>query len=141
MEVEGLNDNGYYTYQTVKTKKRQSEFDTALFMKLLTSQLTHQDPFEPMSNTELYDSIAKLANVDTQDKMNKKLTELTESLSTMNAASMIGKTVIGPTTDTGDLVTGRVVKIVSKEGDYILGVRTTDGLVRNVNLASIKEIS
>lgn len=142
MEIVGTNNDGFYTYVREGVADRKSEFDTSLFMKLLSTQLQHQDPFEPMSNSELYDNISKMANVDSSDKMNKQMTKLVESFNTMNAAGMLGKNVVAADLATGDLVSGKVTKVFNRNGSMIFSVNDSKtGRSVEVSPSTVKELS
>lgn len=56
------------------------------FLRLLTVQLSQQDPMEPMSDTEY---IAQMANFTSLEQMS----ELTESFSYSSASSLLGREV------------------------------------------------
>ncbi|MBA1332468.1 hypothetical protein QQ73_15690, partial [Candidatus Endoriftia persephone str. Guaymas] len=43
------------------------------FMNLMVTELTHQDPFKPMENTELATQISQFAAVSGIDDLNKSL--------------------------------------------------------------------
>lgn len=141
MEVTPTNNDGFYTYARSNINERQSEFDTDLFMELLTAQLTHQDPFEPMSNGELFDNISRMADVDTMDKMHSELIGMNANMDAMNAASMVGKQVVASKLDTGDIVSGKVTK-VGKEGDnFVLTIKDDiSGLDVKASMGSIREV-
>ncbi len=142
MEITGTNNDGFYTYVREGVADRKSEFDTSLFMKLLSTQLQHQDPFEPMKNSELYDNISKMANVDSTDKMNKQLTQLVQSFNTMNAAGMLGKNIVATDPATGNLVSGKVNKVFNRDGEMIFSLKDTiSGLNVEVSPSTVKELS
>ncbi|EGV51089.1 flagellar hook assembly protein FlgD [endosymbiont of Riftia pachyptila] len=46
------------------------------FMNLMVTELTHQDPFKPMENTELATQISQFAAVSGIDDLNKSFTGL-----------------------------------------------------------------
>lgn len=64
------------------------------FMKLLLTELQHQDPTSPMDSDKILSQTSQLAALETQDKTNKALEALTKSF-TQNknfaAVSAIGK--------------------------------------------------
>lgn len=141
MDILASGDNGYYAYSRVGIAERKSEFDTELFMKLLSTQLTHQDPFEPMSNSELYDNISKMANVDSMDKMAQQLSAMNDYMDTMNAVSMVGKQVVAAKYETGDIVSGKVQSVSRTDGAYFVTIKDdiSGELVRST-VGSIREI-
>lgn len=78
------------------------------FLKLMITQLNNQDPFKPMENGEFLGQIAQFGSVTGLDNLNKKMDELTTSLTSgqaLQAGSLIGREVLAPV-DTGYLQTG-----------------------------------
>ena len=67
------------------------------FLKLLTTQLKNQDPLNPMDNAQMTSQLAQMSTVSGIEKLNSTLTSLVDSVGnsqSMNAASMIGKSVL-----------------------------------------------
>ena len=141
MEIAANYDDGYYTYNRANINERKSEFDTDTFMKLLSTQLEHQDPFEPMSNKELSDSIAQMADVDSLDKMKTEMVRMNANMDAMNASSMVGKQVVASSISSGDIVSGIVTKI-SRSGDsFVMTIKDDiSGNLVESSMGSIKEI-
>ncbi len=64
------------------------------FMKLLLTELQHQDPTSPMDSDKILQQTSQLASLETQEKTNKALEALTESFKqnkNFAAVSAIGK--------------------------------------------------
>jgi flagellar basal-body rod modification protein FlgD len=64
------------------------------FMKLLLTELQHQDPTSPMDSDKILSQTSQLAQLESQDKTNKALEELTASFTNnqnFSAVSSIGK--------------------------------------------------
>lgn len=69
------------------------------FLKLLVTQLNNQDPMNPLDNAQLTSQLAQMSTVSGIEKMNATLQSLTNQSSssqTLQAASMIGRTVLAP---------------------------------------------
>ncbi|MGB3941265.1 MAG: FlgD immunoglobulin-like domain containing protein [Candidatus Manganitrophaceae bacterium] len=67
------------------------------FLRLLTTQLSHQDPLNPMEGTEFVAQLAQFNQVAQATGTNKRLDKLTENIALMNgynAAGLIGKEVL-----------------------------------------------
>lgn len=74
--------------------KLADDMDT--FLKMLTTQLEHQDPLSPMDSTEFTNQLVEFANVEQSIAQNENLEtliETTNSTITATAVSYIGKTV------------------------------------------------
>ena len=69
------------------------------FLKLLTTQLRNQDPLNPMDNAQMTSQLAQMSTVSGIEKLNTTMNSLVESFGasqSMQAASMIGKSVLVP---------------------------------------------
>lgn len=85
-------------------KKTSDDLGKDAFLKLLVTQLQHQDPLSPMDDT---DFIAQMAQFSSLEQMNN----LTSTMSTMQATGMIGAEVFW--TDDNGIPYAGVVKSVS----------------------------
>lgn len=69
------------------------------FLKLLVTQLQNQDPLNPMDNAQMTSQLAQMSTVSGIEKLNTTLSSLMDSVGTsqsMQAAAMIGKSVLVP---------------------------------------------
>ena len=69
------------------------------FLTLLVTQLKNQDPLNPLDNTEITSQLAQMSTVRGVEQLNTTLSSLVDSLAdtqAMQAASLIGKTVLVP---------------------------------------------
>jgi len=69
------------------------------FMKLLVAQMKNQDPLNPLDNAEITSQLAQLSTVTGIDRLNKTLEAMmgsTQSSQALQAASMIGRSVLAP---------------------------------------------
>jgi flagellar basal-body rod modification protein FlgD len=119
----------------------------ARFLTLLTTQLQNQDPTNPMDNSQLTTQIAQLSTVSGIEQLNTTVSSLMASLQsnqTMQAASMIGHSVLAPgsniqlsssdtknadgtTTTTHNAVFG--TQLAAKADDVKVTIRDKDGNV------------
>ena len=63
------------------------------FLKLLMTQLSHQDPMSPMDSDAFVAQLAQFANVEGINKLNKQTTALGLGQDFAGSVAMIGKTV------------------------------------------------
>lgn len=127
------------------------ELNQDTFLQLMITQLQHQDPLEPMDNSEFLSQQAMFTQVSTLQEMNDNLANYGDAILSMNgsmlnsntinqAMNMVGKTVtaINPS-DPETTITGNVesVKITEKGltfvingqeigSEYISGVTTSN---------------
>lgn len=66
------------TAAAVSTKPREAELGQDAFMKLLITQLTHQDPMRPKDDTEFIAQLATFSQLE-------KLTEIATSIKNLEA--------------------------------------------------------
>jgi len=67
------------------------------FLRLLTTQLQNQDPSDPMDPTQFVTDLTQMSQLEATTKMNESIMAMTTSfqnLQTMQAASLIGKSVL-----------------------------------------------
>jgi flagellar basal-body rod modification protein FlgD len=69
------------------------------FLTLLTAQLKNQDPLNPMDNAQMTSQLAQISTLDGIERLNTTLQSLLDSSSssqTLQAASMVGRSVLVP---------------------------------------------
>src|SRR5690349_20746179 len=69
------------------------------FLKLLVTQLSNQDPLNPMENAELTSQLAQMSTVSGIEKLNTTVASLASqsgASQVLQAASMIGYSVLSP---------------------------------------------
>jgi flagellar basal-body rod modification protein FlgD len=69
------------------------------FLKLLVTQLSNQDPLNPLDNAQLTSQLAQMSTVSGVEKLNatlKSLVDQSNSGQILQAASLIGRTVLVP---------------------------------------------
>lgn len=80
------------------------------FLKLLTTQLTNQDPLNPMQDVDFTGQLAQLQALDEQMEMTKAMKAMRIDTQFQAATSMIGKFVTGVDA-TGNKATGMVARV------------------------------
>jgi flagellar basal-body rod modification protein FlgD len=131
-------------------RELQDEDDNGMvledFMNLMVTELTHQDPFKPMENTELATQISQFATVSGIDELNNSFADLSSSLlsdQTLQAANLVGRSVLIPS-DIGYYATGStlngVVDMDSSASDVTVRIYNSSGvLVREMGLGTLTE--
>jgi flagellar basal-body rod modification protein FlgD len=74
------------------------------FLKLLITQLSNQDPTNPMEDTEFISQMAQFSSLEQMTNMSTAFEKMSNFLNSQEAASTIGKTVelnLGDTTTVG----------------------------------------
>ncbi|KRB86661.1 flagellar hook capping protein [Sphingomonas sp. Root710] len=82
---------------TTTTTKSNQTLDQSSFLKLLTTQMTTQDPFDPVDNTQMVAQMAQFSSTTGIAEMNQSLKSIMSSLASSrvgDAASWIGKAAL-----------------------------------------------
>ena len=124
-------------------QKRNDQLRMEDFLELMVTELTHQDPFKPMDNTELATQISQFATVSGIDELNQSFSSLSGSLlsdQSLQAANLVGRDVLVPL-DTGYLQNGGsiegVVGLDRPASAVTVSIHNAAGeLVRELNLGT-----
>jgi flagellar basal-body rod modification protein FlgD len=81
------------------------------FLKLLVSELSHQDPFEPMNNKEILEQLSAIRSLESNMTLAENIKGLLGHQELSSAAVLIGRWVAGVDTE-GQIVEGRVERVV-----------------------------
>jgi flagellar basal-body rod modification protein FlgD len=82
------------------------------FLKLMTTQMTHQDPTKPMDNTQFLTQMAQFGTVSGIQDLQQSFKDFSASISSdqaLQAASLVGRSVSVPS-DQGILAAGGDIK-------------------------------
>ncbi len=77
--------------------KSNDTVDQNTFLKLLTTQMTHQDPFSPMDNSQMVAQMAQFSSVTGIAEMNVSLKNIASDMASSrigDAASWIGRAAL-----------------------------------------------
>ncbi|MGD8913480.1 MAG: flagellar hook assembly protein FlgD [Candidatus Thiodiazotropha sp.] len=131
------------TNSTVVEEEAQGQLGLEDFMNLLVTELTHQDPFKPMENSEMATQISQFATVSGIDDLNTSFQELSSALTSdqaLQAANLVGRDVlvessIGSLAD-GEPLTGSVVLPSSATNLRVMITSQSGELIREIELGT-----
>ena len=105
------------------------------FLKLLMTQLTHQDPMNPMDDKSFIAQTAQFSSLEQLMSMNKNIESMQQSRQQGDVTVFLGKTVKVMNPETKTVLTGRVTEVVLTETEprYKIG----DGLYGRKDILSI----
>ena len=101
------------------------------FMTLLLTQLTHQNPLEPMKDAEMMSQYSQLNSLQELQKISTSMTALTSGNQIGYAASMIGK-VAKVAKDDGTSLNGTVTAVTIEAGKVFLHIGGESAPLSNV---------
>lgn len=103
------------------------------FLKLLTKQLTTQDPLNPMQDIDFTAQLAQLQALDEQMAMTKSMQGMRLDSQFQAGTSMIGKFISG-TDEAGAAASGQVSRVVQSDGNIYVELSNKQRVnVTNVN--------
>ncbi|HBD94197.1 MAG: hypothetical protein A2015_14165 [Spirochaetes bacterium GWF1_31_7] len=116
MKTESLNKS-----LTESGSKIKQNLDKDDFLKLLITQLQHQDPNNPMEDKEFIAQMAQFSSMEQMLNVNKSLDKLVGKFDFQSSFDLLGKKVdvVNGTGDTESQVASGVVDSVSKKGDDV----------------------
>ncbi|MFP4145473.1 MAG: flagellar hook capping FlgD N-terminal domain-containing protein [Phycisphaeraceae bacterium] len=102
---------------------RFGDLESGEFIKILTSELTNQDPFEPNDSAQVLEQLSSLRNIESQSALQDQLESLVLQNQIAQASGMIGKEVQGLDEQNRRLA-GEVVSVRVQEGKAVLELDT-----------------
>lgn len=124
--------------------KKQTSLGQAEFLKLMTTQMTHQDPNNPMQNGEFLSQMAQFGTVSGIQDLQKSFATFASSINSdqaLQAASLVGRDVT-ITSDQGVLAVGGdiagTVNLTSSTPDLKLAITNaaTGEMVKTIDLGN-----
>ena len=78
---------------TVNGRKASQELGKDDFLKLLMAQMTHQDPTEPMDNSQFIAQMAQFSSLEQMYNVSNGFTKMASIMQSNEAAGTLGKVV------------------------------------------------
>lgn len=95
-----------------------AELSSEEFIKIITSEMSNQDPLKPNDTTALMEQLSTLMNIESQTRLQSSLGELVSQNALASAGGMIGGFVEG-LNDAGQTVSGVVQSLRIENGEAI----------------------
>ncbi|MFW6366761.1 MAG: flagellar hook assembly protein FlgD, partial [Spirochaetota bacterium] len=92
------------------------------FLKLLVTELTHQDPTKPMNDREFIAQMAQFSSLEQMNNVNSQMEQLNRGNRTTEAYSLIGKEIESLDAESGKPVRGEVSHVIRGENELYLAV-------------------
>ena len=137
------------TTMLTETPKTNLALDTEDFLKIMLTELTNQDPFEPMKNQDLLNQMSTIQQLQSSQKMTETFSGISGQFDSFmsqldnflnreqlgSASKMIGQFVSGTTTE-GRSALGKVVGVTIDQKDILLELDTGE----NINLNDVTRL-
>lgn len=96
---------------TVNGRKVSQELGKDDFLKLLLTQMSHQDPTAPVDNNQFIAQMAQFSSLEQMTNLSSSFEKMASFLNSSEAANTIGKTV---ELNVGDVTTSGVVEAATR---------------------------
>ena len=118
---EALKNNRKGIPSNIKVVDNPNQgLDKNSFLKLLVTELSHQDPMKPMNDREFISQMAQFSALEQMQNVSKSM----NSLKAFQANSLVGKVITGKDMVHGREISGMVEKIMyDKNGNVFLRVQ------------------
>ncbi|ANE56917.1 MULTISPECIES: flagellar hook assembly protein FlgD [Methylomonas] len=100
--IDTFNSLGLATTATASASTQKQSLGQDQFLKLLTTQLTHQDPLKPMDNGEFLGQMAQFSTVSGIQDLQASFKDFAGSISSnqaLQASGLVGRRVSAPSTE------------------------------------------
>ncbi|HKU15155.1 MAG TPA: flagellar hook capping FlgD N-terminal domain-containing protein [Steroidobacteraceae bacterium] len=94
-------------------------------LRVLMTELTHQNPLKPVENKDFMAQIAQFASLDSSQRLNSNISDLLLVQAMNQSVGLIGKSVTFAT-ESGE-VTGTVIAMSLTDGAPRLSIRDANG--------------
>ncbi|MAE66719.1 MAG: flagellar basal body rod modification protein [Phycisphaeraceae bacterium] len=113
-----------------------AQMESADFIRVLVSQLSNQDPFEPQDSGAMLEQLSSLRNIESQLSLQEKLEQMLVQNQISVAGALIGRRVTG-LDGAGAQVEGLVSSVRVQNGKAVLGL--ADG--RTIDMSRVLTIA
>lgn len=120
--VNALNSTAPISGAT-NAPSRFSEMSTEDFIRIIFTELSHQDPFKPNDSSALLEQMNSIRSIESDMQLTEQLQSLVTENQLASASGMIGKFIGGLTTD-NNRVAGFVVSVIRQGDDITLELDT-----------------
>jgi len=109
------NVNNVVSNASSNQQDRNNQVDKQMFLKLLVSQLKHQDPLSPVDNNDFLNQSVQFSTLES-------IQNLTKDFANIKAMNYLGKQISYKTSGSSNVTSGIVDSITINEGVMMLKV-------------------
>jgi len=107
-----------YNKAMLGTRQGKQVLDKDDFLKILVTQLSHQDPTQPMEDREFIAQMAQFSTLEQMTNLNREFSQVMKLMAASQAVNLLGKNV--EIADGESLVQGPVREILGGESPQLL---------------------
>ncbi len=136
MAIDALGNS----LNTASSEVSRSNLSQNDFIKLFMTELTFQDPLEPINNREFLAQMAQFTNLEQARLTNDNISNLVSINATLQSLGIIGKQV-EIVTNSGANITGIVSAVNFSPEGSLISVKQADGnFLTDIKLSQIKTV-
>ena len=109
------------------------------FLKLLVTELRHQDPTKPMEDKEFISQMAQFSSLEQMSNLNKEMKSLVMSAKSAEAYGILGKEIEAYDPVQKKPVNGIVNSVFYKGDELMIGVGKEEVSMKNIHSVNVKE--
>jgi flagellar basal-body rod modification protein FlgD len=109
------------------------------FLKLLVTELRHQDPTKPMEDKEFIAQMAQFSSLEQMSNISKEMRNLVSSSKSSEAYGMLGKDIEAYDPVKKTKIQGTVNSVFFKGDEIMLTVGREEVSMKNVHSVTLKE--
>ena len=110
-------------------------------LRVLLTELTHQDPLKPVDNTEFMAQIAQFASLEATQQSSQGVQQMV-GLQALNQTMVLMGRFISATLDNGTTVSGTVTSVTITNGTPQVTIRRSDGSATpGISIGNIQTIT
>lgn len=109
------------------------------FLKLLVTELRHQDPTKPMEDRDFIAQMAQFSSLEQMSNINKEMRNLVVSSKSSEAYGMLGKDIEAYNPATNKKIQGTVGSVFFKGDEIMLKVGGDEVSMKYVHSVAVKE--
>ena len=129
-------ETGDFNLKINNRREVKTRMDKDDFLKLLVVQMKHQDPLEPMKNTEAIAQMAQFSALEQMVKVGESMTLMAKGNERMETQNLLGKKVSYYSLNKENFATG-VVSAIHYEKDGEARITVDDEKIRLKDIASV----
>ncbi len=131
MAISAIGAVGQQGQQNPLGTNALSKVDMGDFIKLMITELSHQDPLNPMDSTDILQQMSQIREIQSNTELTETLNSVKLGQNVATAASLIGRRIVG-LSDNARHVVGEVDRVSLEFGVPKLHVEGQVVDIRNV---------